>query len=314
MSVTRRRALGVLGAGTAALWATPLRAQTPPAVRIGTIIADSFAQPFYALDGGFLDKAGVSAQVQVFPGSGAISTALAAGAIDVGLIDAVAVANAQIHGVPLVAIAGSGLFVAASPTGFLCVDKTAPYKDPKDLAGLNVSAASLNSQTTIAIQQWLVQNHADPGSVKFIELPFAQVPSALARGTVAAGYIGEPILLKALATTAKPFANPYASLGPQVLVSNWVTTRDWLAQNRETARRFVAATNATAVWANAHRDLTAPILAKYAKIDLDVIRQMRRATFATSLDPKMLDGTLDAAARFKVTSRPVTFDEIVARV
>lgn len=44
---------------------------------MGTILADSFAQPFYALDGGFLDRAGIAGQVTIFAGSGAISTAVA---------------------------------------------------------------------------------------------------------------------------------------------------------------------------------------------------------------------------------------------
>src|SRR6201996_9626989 len=242
MTVTRAQALGTIAASTAAAWATPLRAQTAaPVIRMGTIIADSFAQPFYAIDGGFLDKAGINGQVQIFGGSGAISTALAGGAIDIGLIDGVAVANGLIHNVPFTVVGGSGLFVANQPTGFLCVDKTSTLKGPKDLAGQPVGVASLNSQTTISIQSMLLQNNADPNSVKFIELPFAQAPAALSRGTAAAAYIGEPILLSALAPPSKQFANCYAALGPQVLVSNLVTTTDWLAKNRDLAKRFVAA-------------------------------------------------------------------------
>jgi NitT/TauT family transport system substrate-binding protein len=315
MDIARGRAIGLLGAATAAAWAAPLRAQTTaPVVRMGTILADSFAQPFYALDAGFLERAGINGQVTVFGGSGAISTAVASGAIDLGLCDAVVIANGIIHGVPFATIAGSGLFRGTEPTGFLCVDKTSTLKDPKELNGKSISVPSLGSLTTLAIQEWLVQNQADPNSVKFIELPFAQVAAALSRGTVAAGYIGEPVLLSALATTARTFGNPYAALGPQVLVSNWVTTHEWLAKNHDLARRFVGAMTDAAQWSNVHRDLTAPILAKYSKIDIDSIKAMRRSPFATSLDPKMLQPTLDAAVRFKATSRPVTVAELVTKV
>ena len=118
---------------------------------------------------------------------------------------------------------------------------------------------------------------ADPNGVKFIEVPFAQVAAALGRGTVSAGYIGEPVLLSALGVTTRSIGNPYAALGPQVLVCNWVTTRDWLAANHDLAKRFVAAMTETAQWANQHRELAAPILAKYSKIDLELIRGMRRS-------------------------------------
>jgi NitT/TauT family transport system substrate-binding protein len=313
--ISRSKVLGFAGAATAAaLLPARARAQTAPAVvRLGTILADSFAQPFYAIDGGFLDRAGINGQVSIFAGSGAISTAVAAGAIDIGLCDAIVIANGLIHNVPFATIAGSGLFKGTEPTGVLCVDKASTLKEPRELNGQSISVPSLGSLTTLAVQQWLLANHADPASVKFIELPFVQVAAALGRGTVSAGYIGEPVLLSSLGTTTRAFGNPYAALGPQVLVSNWVTTRDWLAKNRDVAKRFVGAMYETAQWANQHRDLTAPILAKYSKIDLDQIKAMRRSSYSTAFDPKMLAPSLDAAYKFKVMSRPVTVDELMTK-
>ncbi|HEV8021034.1 MAG TPA: ABC transporter substrate-binding protein [Candidatus Lustribacter sp.] len=297
-----------------ALLARPARAQTAaPVIRMGTILADSFAQPFFAVDGGFLERAGINGQVTVFPGSGAISTAVAAGAIDIGLCDAIVIANGLIHNVPFATIAGSGLFTGADPTGLLCVDKASTLKDPRDLSGKSIAVPSLGSLTTLAIEQWLLQNKADPAGVKYIELPFVQVAPALAHGTVDAGYIGEPVLASTLGTATRSFGNPYAALGPQVLICNWVTTRDWLARNRDLARRFVTAMSETAQWANQHRDLTAPILAKYSKIDLEQIKAMRRALFATVFDPKMLQPSLEAAYKFKLISRAVAVDELMTK-
>jgi NitT/TauT family transport system substrate-binding protein len=315
-TMTRSNMLGFAG-GTVAATLLPARAraQTPATVvRMGTILADSFAQPLYAIDGGFLERAGINGQVSVFPGSGAISTAVAAGAIDIGLCDAIVIANGLIHNVPFATIAGSGLFRGTEPTGVLCVDKASTLKEPRELNGQSISVPSLGSLTTLAVQQWLLDNRADPASVKFIELPFVQVAAALGRGTVSAGYIGEPVLLSSLGTTTRAFGNPYAALGPQVLVSNWVTTREWLAKNRDVAKRFVGAMVETAQWANQHRDLTAPILSKYSKIDLEQIKAMRRSSYSTGFDPKMLAPSLEAAYKFKVMSRPVTVDELMTKL
>jgi NitT/TauT family transport system substrate-binding protein len=219
-----------------------------------------------------------------------------------------------IRNLPFVTIAGSGMFTAAVPTGLLCVDASSPLKVPKELEGKQISVPSLNSMTTLAIQAWLAQNKADPNSVRFIELPFPEVTAALNRGTVAAGYIGEPLLESALKTTARRFGNPYAVFGRQVLVSNWVTTRDWLTKNHELAKRFVTTMYDVARWSNKNHDLTAPILAKYSKIDLDRIKTMNRVIYATGFDAKMLQPTLDAAYDFKVLSRRVTMDELVAKL
>jgi NitT/TauT family transport system substrate-binding protein len=313
---TRADALRLAGMAAAmTLVGRPVRAQTTaPVIRMGTILADSFAQPFYAVDGGFLDRAGITGQVTVFPGSGAIATAVAAGAIDIGLCDAIVIANGLVHNVPFATIAGSGLFKGTEPTGLLCVDDASPIKDAKDLNGKSISAPSLGSLTTLAVQEWLLQNHADPEGSKFLELPFAQVAPALGRGTVSAGYIGEPTLSSVLGVTARSIGNPYAALGPQVLICNWVTTHDWVNANRDLAKRFVAAMYATAQWANTHRDLTAPILSRYSKIDLDTIKTIHRAAYATGYDPKMLAPILDAADRFKVVPRRVTADELMTKL
>jgi NitT/TauT family transport system substrate-binding protein len=310
----RGHALGALAAAATASLPSVARAQNAtPALRLGTNISDAFAEPWYAVDNGYLDRAGINASLQTFAGSGATATALAAGAIDLAVIDAIAVANAQAHGVDFVGIAPSGLFRVSNPSSVLCVDKSSTVSTARDLAGKLVSVPSLQSLTTVSIQAWLKRNNVDPAAVKFIEVPFGAVAAALAHGTVSCGYIGEPLLTEALAANAKIFAVPYVVFGPTSAINLWVTTRAWLAKNRDLARRFTAAMYETATWANQHPDQTAPTLAKYAKIDIDLVRAMRRATYATSFDPNLIKSQLDVAAEFKALPRAYAVDEIMVK-
>jgi NitT/TauT family transport system substrate-binding protein len=310
----RGRALGLLSAAATVAAPRLARAQSgAPALRLGTNISDAFAEPWYAVDAGYLDRAGISASLQTFAGSGATATALAAGAIDLAVIDAVSVANAQSHGVDFVAIAPSGLFRVSDPSSVLCVDKSSALSGARDLVGKLVSVPSLQSLTTVAVQAWLQRNRVDPATVRFIEVPFGAVAAALAHGTVACGYIGEPLLSEALAGNAKVFAVPYVVFGNVSAINVWVTTRAWLDKNRDLARRFCAAMYATAAWANQRPDQTAPILAKYAKLDVDRVRTMRRATYATSYDPRLIASQLDLAAQFKAIPRAYAVDEIMLK-
>ena len=312
--IARRRALGLLAAGATATLPRFARAQSSaPMLRLGTNISDAFAEPWYAVDGGYLDRAGINASLQTFAGSGATATALAAGAIDLGVIDAVAVANAISHGVDFIGIAPSGLFRVSNPSSVLCVDKSSTLSTARDLVGKLVSVPSLGSLTTVAIQAWLKRNNVDPAAVKFVEVPFGGVAAALAHGTVSCGYIGEPLLSEALATNAKLFSVPYVVFGAVSAINIWVTTRTWLEKNRDLARRFVGAMYETATWANQHPDLTAPILTKYAKMDIDRVRTMRRATYATSFDPNLIKSQLEVAAEFKAIPRAYAADEIMAK-
>ena len=144
-------------------------------------------------------------------------------------------------------------------------------------------------------------------------MPFGGVGAALAHGTVACGYIGEPLLSEALATNAKQFSVPYVVFGPVSAINVWVTTRAWLEKNRDLARRFTEAIYETAKWANQHPELTAQILTKYAKIDIDRVRTMRRATYATSFDPNLITSQLDVAAEFKAVPRAYAAGEIMVK-
>ncbi len=314
-SITRGGALSVLAASAAL--ATPLRGSAQTAaqpLRLGSNISDAFAEPWYGVDAGFLQKAGIDATLQIFPGSGATATALVAGAIDLAVIDAISVANAISHGVPLVALTASGMFRVDLPSSVLCVAKTSPLKTPHDLAGQLISVPSLNSLTTVSIQAWLKRGGVDPNAAKFIEIPFGGVDAALAHGTVACGYIGEPLLSQALASDARQFAVPYIVFGPVSVINMWVARRDWVEQNRDLAKHFVSVMYDIAAWANAHTDLTAPIVAKYAKIPLAQVRSMRRATYAASFNPATLQPELDIAAEFGATPRRFTVDEIMVKL
>ena len=85
-----------------------------------------------------------------------------------------------------------------------------------------------------------------------------------------------------------PIAEPQDAIAKRFLISNWFTTRAWLERNPEPARRLVAAAYETARWANTHHADTLLILAKYAKLDVSRLQTMKRATYATSLDARLM--------------------------
>jgi ABC-type nitrate/sulfonate/bicarbonate transport system substrate-binding protein len=125
------------------------------------------------------------------------------------------------------------------------------------------------------------------------------MPPALSRGTVAAACLSEPIMSGALGADAKVLGKVYDAIAKQFYISDWFTTRDWLAANPEAAKRFVGVIYDTARWANAHHDDSAAILAKYTKIDLDRLKSMNRCIYATDLRASMVQPVLDTAFKYK---------------
>ena len=238
--------------------------------------------------------------------------AVAGNADDIGLADATQVANAVARGVGFGFFAGGGLYRSDAPTSILCIAKNSTIKKPKDLEGQTIALISLKSVSEIAVRKWMDLNRVDASQVKLFGLPGSEMPGALARGTVAAGFIAEPVLTEALKSgDVVAFAKPFDAIAPRFYISSWFTTRDYAAANAATMVKLTAAIYDAARWANAHPDLTAPILAKYSKIDPDRIKSMTRVTMGTSLDPALLQPVLDVAAQFKVIEAPMSAAKLI---
>ena len=310
--LSRGRTLALL-ASAAALETLPARAQTAP-LRLGGSGTDLYIEPFLALDGNYLSRAGLTnVEVSALANGGAIASAVAGGALEAGLADMIQIANAANRGLPFAFFAGSGLYASDAPILALCVGKSAPAKSAKDLEGGTVALVALKSITEAAVREWLHVNGADLTKIKFFEMPYAEMAPALARGTVTAAFLGEPFL-SANKDDVRIVGRCYDAVAPSFYISAWFASRDWIAKNGETVRRLTSALYDTARWANGHHDETAPILAKYAKLDLGRIRAMNRTRYATSLDPKLMQPVLDIAVRYQLIEKPVAAADLIARI
>ena len=132
------------------------------------------------------------------------------------------------------------------------------------------------------------------------------------RGTVPAAIVGEPFFTAA-GDQIRVLAKTYDTIAKRFYVSAMFAKRDWLDANAAMVRKFVAAVYETAEWVNAHHDESAPLLASFLKIDVDKVKATPRATYATSLDPKLMQPVLDIAVRYGVVEKPVDAATLVWR-
>lgn len=78
-------------------------------------------------------------------------------------------------------------------------------------------------------------------------------------------------------------------------------------------RRVAAALTEAGRWANQHPDASARIVARVAKIDLDVIHAEHRTIYGEHMRADDLQPQLDAAFKFGFLSRPVSAAEFLPR-
>jgi NitT/TauT family transport system substrate-binding protein len=305
-----RTAFFGLSAAYAASFALPAQAaDAPMAVTVAATPNDTFAEGYYAADMGFFTKAGLDATVTTMPNGGAVASAVAGGAIDIGITNPLTLAGAASRGVRLKFICAGGGYNPKATV--LCVGTSATMRTARDFTGATIAVSSIRGSEWLAVQAWLDQNGGDSKSVKFVELPFSEIGPALARGTVAGGTITEPSLTAAKASV-RVVAPVFDVFGPQVMIGGWFTTEKVIQTKPEAVRRFVEAIYASARWANAHQDLSGAILGKYAKLEMETIRSMNRTPYPTSLTTVMLQPEYDIAYKYGLFTSPVAAADVIA--
>jgi NitT/TauT family transport system substrate-binding protein len=236
-------------------------------------------------------------------------TKLAGGSLDVTASDPTQVANAISRGIPFRMFAGGALYDANHPTIVLGAGENSGVKTARDLAGQAIGVVSLDGLPTASVKEWLRQQGSDPAGVKFVEMSFATVPAALARGTIAAGVIGEPFLSEA--TGVRRLAQTFTAVGRSFYFNCWFAKKDWLDANADTVRKLSAALYDAGRWANAHHDESTALVSRISKIEPDKVRSMARALYPLSLEAKLVQPVLDVGQRWGIVAQPVQADAII---
>ena len=144
---------------------------------------------------------------------------------------------------------------------------------------------------------WVDKNGGKSSAVKFIEVPFPQLPAALEAGRVDAAWLAEPFI-----HAAEPFARTLATcfdaVAPRWMLGAWFATPAYISANRGVVDAFRTVITKTATWANANHDQSAVILAKYSHLDPAVVKEMHRITYATRPEAALIQPAIDLAARY----------------
>jgi NitT/TauT family transport system substrate-binding protein len=305
----RKEALAALAA---AAFARPLtaRAQTAQPLRVATLPQDAGSEIFYATDLGFFSKAGIDVKIDIAQNGPAVAAAVASNALDVGFSNALSIEVAYKRGLPFVFIAPAGMYSSAAPTSLMMVRKDSPIRTARDLNGKTVGANGLRNIGQMGPMIWIDKNGGDSSTVKFVEIPGDEMAPALVAGRLDAAFLPEPQVSEAK-PVARILGKPYDAIADVFMIGGYFTTRAWIDAHPDLYQKFVTVMRETAVWANRNQDKSAVILAKYTKIDLDVIRHATRARFGETLTPQMIAPTIDLAARYKLIDAVFPAQELI---
>jgi NitT/TauT family transport system substrate-binding protein len=310
--VERRTALSLVGAGLAGLAAAalPVAARGATPLRLATLPIDASALAFYAQDLGYFNDAGFDVSIQSIANGATITSAIAAGSLDIGWSNIVSLAAAYKHGIPIVIIGAGGVYTRGSLTNQLMIRKDSPIRTAADLTGKTIGCTGLSNIGQFAPELWIDKNGGASSGVHFIEFPLPELPAALDQKRVDAAWLAEPFITQASAI-AKPLANCFDDVAPRWMLGAWFTTPAWATAHRDIVDTFRAIMAKTATWANGNQAQSGQILAKYAHLDPALLKNMRRITYGTRANAVEIQPVIDLSARYGALSATFSAQELL---
>ncbi|HEX6055098.1 MAG TPA: ABC transporter substrate-binding protein, partial [Intrasporangium sp.] len=150
-----------------------------------------------------------------------------------------------------------------------------------------------------------------PTAVKFVELPFPDMPAALQEGRVDAVWVVEPFVTIAKDQGARIIASNLVDTSPDTQIAAYFTSEQLQQQDPDLVKRFTEAMNESLEYAAANPDAVRAVLADYTKIDKAVADKLVLPKFPTEINETSLELLATLAAEEKLTDSKLDIAQLL---
>ncbi len=292
------------GSGAAALACAPLalKAQTIPHIRVAGVATDDMTPIYWAVKSGMYRKAGLDVEIVPVSSGSAATTAVIAGAYEIGKGSPIASMLAHLRGLPLTVIANASMWDPKNPFNLTVVAADSPIKTAADLNGKIAASPGLNDMNSLSIMAWVDKNGGDSKTLKYVELPNSATAQALHDHRVDVAAMVQPQVSDAITDgTVRVLAEGFSAIADRFVIANYFSNSDWVAKNLDVVKRWVRVTLAAGAYTNTHHADTVAMMSGVTQIPIDVFRKMVRVEVATpdTADPALVQPLIDIAAKYK---------------
>jgi len=208
---------------------------------------------------------------------------------------------ARDQNLPVVAIA-PGDNAGTSADEDYCHVMTAPDGPAalSDLKGKTIAVNTLKNVGEVSMDATLDKAGVDPKEVKYVQLPWPEMGSALRNGRIDAGWVCEPFL-----TALKQQMKGVQDLGPSQLnvaqnlpISVYVTSEQYLKENPDVVARFQRAIEKSLAYAQEHPDEARAAIPTFTEISKDVADNMILPTWDTQYNEAAVQALADQSKKY----------------
>ena len=282
-------------------------------LRVLCIQTDGIKSLLYAQKANLFAKRGLAVDIQTMASGAAILPALIGGSAEIGAANLFPVFAAFARGLPLRMIAPASIYASDHADSLLLVRKDSPLHTPRDLEGKTIGVDSLGDVYTIATRAWVDRGGGDGHTLRPVELRPAEQLGALDAGRVDASVFKTPFATVALESGKfRILGKPLDAIAPRFLLSCWVATVDFIAQNPQPVNDYVATMGEAARYTNAHQSETVDMMAQFTGQDPALVRRAVRSTTAVTATLEQLQRPLDVAYKYGVIAQRFDASAVLA--
>jgi len=257
-------------------------------VTLGYVPYSDDASLFYAQDHGIFKKHGLNVTFVPQASPVVVEASMASGTEQFGFITTPVLINLNTKGVGVKCVStvdGNESSDPAHDTTVLVAAKGSGIKSIKDLAGKNVAEVQLTSLNSLAVMVLAKQAGIDPHSIHQIQIPFPQMPAALAQGRVQAAVIVSPFTQTALSGGATVLSHPNQVLFPNGTLTCLDAMSSYISANPKVVSEFRAAMNEAVTYSATHQAEVKKTLASHLQLPMAVAeKQVLNTNFSTTFN------------------------------
>jgi NitT/TauT family transport system substrate-binding protein len=288
-------------------------AAKPTTVKVGTIPIADVAPLYLGIKQGFFTAEKLDVQPQLAEGGAAIVPAVLSGSDQIGFSNVTSLLIAASKDLP-VTIISQGVLAGEDETkafDALLVPKDSKITDLKQLEGKTVAVNNLNNVGPLTINTALKANGVDYKKIKYIEVPFPDMPAALDSGRVPAAWMVEPFVSQVKAAGGKTLATPFEQTAPNLTIATYFTSKKYAQENPDVIQRFARAMNKSLDYAQTHPDEVRQIVTTYTKIPPAAAEKMTLPTWKSDLNQPTIEKTAELAKTYGFVKEAPAIDELI---
>jgi ABC-type nitrate/sulfonate/bicarbonate transport system substrate-binding protein len=265
----------------------------------------------YGVQRGFFKQEGLDVTVQPSQGGAEAIPAIVSGDVQVAGSNAVSVLLASTQGLDLRIIAPGTFARPEKDFSAIMVSRDGPIREPQDLEGKRIAVNTLKNVTEVTAREALAKEGVDPSSLRLTEIPFPEMPQAVAKGDADAAFLIEPFVTVAKNEGLRTLASPYNDTRPGLQVGSYVAQSGFAEQNGDVVEGFANGVARTAEAIEEDPEQFRRFLPKASELPPEAAKAVTLPQWRADSDRESLDLLAELMLKYRLAEQEPAIDELL---